>query len=164
MAKANHTYAFLLPKWIPYDDGILGLEHCREELRSLRLPEVDRGPDRLRELDLDTRAPDAIIHAPFLESKEVQLLGSIPGIGELSSVTLVAFLCPIYRFESFNEFSSYYGLCPTNYQTSDASNKGKLKPDCNNILSWILIEASYIHRQDARVSYVARVGRHGRRK
>ena len=77
---ANHTYA----KGIPYDDGILGLKRHREGLRSLHLPEVDRGLDRLRELDLGTRAIDAAIHAAFLESKEAQLLESIPGIGELT--------------------------------------------------------------------------------
>ncbi len=163
-ATANHTYAVLLAKGIPYDDGILGLKRRREELRSLHLPEVDRGLDRLRELDLGTRALDAAIHASFLESKEAQLLESIPGIGELIAITLVAFLCPIDRFDSFDELSSYCGLCPTNYQTGDTPYKGKLKSDCNHILRWILVEASYIHRQNARGSYVARVGRRGARR
>ncbi len=163
-AVANHTYALLIAKGVPYDDGILGLKRRREELRSLHLPEVDRGLDRLVELDQATRVLDEAIHAAFLGSKEAQLLESIPGIGELTAVTLVAFLCPIARFASFDELSSYCGLCPTNYQTAETSYKGKLKSDCNHILQWILVEASYIHRQNARGSYVARVGRRGARR
>lgn len=163
-AVANHTYALLVAKGIQYDDGVLLLKRRREELRSLHLPEVDRGLDRLRELDLTTRDLDAAIHAAFLESKEAQLLESIPGIGELTAITLVAFLCPIDRFASFDELSSYCGLCPRNYQTAETSYKGKLKSDCNQILRWILVEASYVHRQTARGGYVARVGRRGSRR
>jgi len=158
-AIANHVYAFLIAKGIPYDDGILGLRRRREELRSHHLPEVDRGLDRLRDLDLATGELDKAIHAAFLESKEAQLLKSVPGIGELTAVVLVAFLCPIDRFENFDKLSSYCGLCPTNHQTADTSYEGNLKPDCNHILRWILVEASYIHRQHARGSYVSRVGR-----
>ncbi len=163
-AVANHTYAFLVAKGVPYDDGILGLKRRREELRSLHLPEVERGLDRLVELDRATRVLDDAIHAAFLESKEAQLLESIPGIGELTAVTLAAFLCPIGRFESLDELSSYCGLCPTNHQTAETSYKGRLKSDCNHLLRWILVEASYIHRLHARGSYVSRVGRRGARR
>lgn len=163
-AVTNHTYARLIAIGVPYEDGILGLKRRREELRALRLPEVDSGLDRLRELDEATRNLDAAIHAAFLQSKEAQLLESIPGIGELTAVTLVAFLCPIDRFAGFDEVSSYCGLCPTNYQTGETSRKGPLKSDCNQILRWILVEAGWIHRQNARGSYVSRVGRRSSRR
>jgi transposase len=163
-AVANHTYALLLAKGIPYEEGILGLKRRREELRALHLPEVERGLDRLRDLDLATRELDTAIHTAYVESPEAQLLESIPGIGELTAVILVAFLCPIDRFTSFDKLSSYCGLCPTNHQSSATSYQGGLKSDCNHILRWILVEASYIHRQNARGSYVARVGRRGARR
>ncbi len=164
-AVANHVYAFLIGKGILYEDGILTLKRRREELRSHHLSEVDRGLDRLRDLDLATHELDAAIHDAFLASKEAQLLESIPGVGELTAVTLVAFLCPIDRFPSFDKISSYCGLCPTNHQSSTTSYQGALKSDCNHILRWILVEASYTHRHNARGSYVARVGRRsGRRK
>ncbi len=163
-AVANHTYALLLAKGIPYAEGILRLKRRREELRALHLPEVERGLDRLRDLDLATRELDTAIHAAFLDSEEAQLLESIPGVGELTAVTLVAFLCPIDRFVSFNELSSYGGLCPTNHQSSTTSYQGALKSDCNHILRWILVEAAWIHRQRARGSYVSRVGRRGARR
>ena len=164
-AVANHVYAVLMGKGIRYEDQILTLKKRREELRSLCLPEVDRGLDRLRDLDLATHEMDKAIHTAFLASNEAQLLESVPGIGELAAVILVAFLCPIDRFPSFDKVSSYCGLCPTNHQTGETAYQGALRSDCNHILRWILVEASYIHRRYARGSYVARVGRRsGRRK
>lgn len=163
-AVANHSYALLMAKGVPYEEGILGLKRRREELRALHFPEVERGLDRLHDLDLATRELDAAIHAAFVESPEAQLLESIPGIGELTAVTLVAFLCPIDRFASFDELSSYCGLCPTNHQSAATSYQGALKSDCNHILRWILVEAAWIHRQRARGSYVSRVGRRGARR
>lgn len=163
-AVAHHTYSFLLAKGIPYEEGVLGLKRRREELRALHLPEVERGLDRLHDFDLGTRELDLEIHTAFLASREAQLLESIPGIGELTAVTLVAFLCPIDRFANFDELSSYCGLCPTNFQTAQTSYKGRLKSDCNHILRWVLVEAAWIHRQHARGSYVSRVGRRGSRR
>lgn len=163
-AVANHTYALMVAKGISYEERILGLKRRREQLRALHLPEIDRGLDRLRDLDGATRELDTAIHAAFLESPEAQLLESIPGIGELSAVVLVAFLGPLDRFAGFDELSSYCGLCPTNFQTAETSYKGALKTDCNHLLRWILVEASYIHRQRARGSYVSRVGRRGARR
>jgi transposase len=163
-AVANHTYALLLAKGIPYEEGVLGLKRRREELRKLHLPEVERGLDRLQDLDVATWELDTTIHAAFLESKEAELLESIPGIGELTAVTLVAFLCPIDRFASFDELSSYCGLCPTNHQSSATSYQGSLKSDCNHILRWVLVEAAWIHRRHARGSYVSRVGRRNARR
>ncbi len=84
-AVANHTYALLLAKGIPYEEGILGLKRRREELRALHLPEVERGRDRLHDLDLATRELDTAIHAAFVESPEAQPLESIPGVGELTA-------------------------------------------------------------------------------
>ena len=160
----NHLYGLMTTKGIRYEDGILMLKRRREELRSLGLPEVDRGLDRLRDLDHTTRELDTAIHAAFLESKEAQLLESIPGIGELAAVILVAFLCPIERFPNFDKISSYCGLCPTNFQTAETAYHGSLKWDCNRILQWILVESSYMHRRYARGSYVSRVGRRSSRR
>jgi hypothetical protein len=74
-------------------------------------------------------------------------------------VTLVAFLCPISRFATLDELSSYCGLCPTNHQSADISYQGRLKFDCNTILRSVLVEAAWVHRQQARRSYVSKVGR-----
>lgn len=163
-AVANHTYAQLFGRGIAYEEGVLGRTRKREELRKLEIAEVDRGLDRLEDLSGATRDLDHEIHGAFLRSHEAQLLETIPGIGELTAVILVAFLCPIERFGSFDQLSSYCGLCPTNRQSADHSYHGGLKPDCNHLLRWVLVEAGWSHRRACRSGYVVRVARRNSRR
>jgi transposase len=158
-AIMNHLYGFLLRHGIPYEERILTMRRRREELRDLRIPEIDRGLDALTALGPTSKQLDGAIHEAFLRSKEAQLLASIPGIGELIAVTLAAYLCPIDRFAHLDQVASYAGLCPTTYQSGPKSVNGSLKFDCNPMLRWALIEASWVHRREARSGYVSRVGR-----
>jgi transposase len=128
-AVASHTYAILLARGIAYEDGIMRLKRRREELRSYGLPEVNQGLGRLRELDGTTLDLDRSIRQAFEDSREAQLLESIPGIGKLTAVALAAFPCPIDRFENSDQVSSYCGPCPTNHQSGDNSHQGALKRD-----------------------------------
>lgn len=91
----NHLYAVLLRRGITYEDGILGLKRKRETLRELHLPEIDRGLDVLVDLEEGCKELDMAVHQAFLASKEAQRLSTIPGIGEITAVALVAELCPI---------------------------------------------------------------------
>jgi transposase len=155
----NHIAGVLLTRGVPFESGLLGRKGQREGLRELQISEIDRGLDVLLNLEEATKRTNRAIHSAFLESPEAQLLKSIPGIGELTAVALAAFLCPIDRFPTFDRLSSYAGLCPTNHQSSTTSYHGALKPDCNHILRWLLVESAWVHRQNAKRSYVSRVGR-----
>lgn len=74
-------------------------------------------------------------------------------------MALVAFLCPIERFANVEKLSSYVGLCPTTYPSADRLYHGKLKHDCNAVLRWLLVEASWTHRVHARTGDVAKYAR-----
>ena len=97
-AVANHTYHFLIGRGIPYEDRLLRLRRKREVLRKLHLPGVDRGLETLAALEERRKELDRAIHGAWLESEEGQLLTTIPGIGELIAMALVAYLSPIERF------------------------------------------------------------------
>ena len=156
----NHIYSVLLRKGIPYDEGILGQKRKREALRSLGLPEVDRGLEMLAHFDATTADLDTKIHEAYLASREAQLLTSIPGIGEFTAVALVAELCPIDRFPNVERLCSYAGLVPTNHQSGETSYQGRLKTDSNPLVKWLLMEASWSHRPWAdKGSDVTRIAR-----
>ncbi len=104
---ASHTYALLLQKGIPYRSEILTRRRLRGALRVHNIPEVNRGLDTLEKLDEISIPLDREIHRAFLESKEAQLLATIPGVGEFTSMTLVAFLSPIERFYSLDAVVRY---------------------------------------------------------
>jgi len=145
-AVANHTYHILIARGLPYEDRVLRLRRKREVLRKFRLPEVDRGLETLRALEDRGKELDREIHRAWLESEEGQLLTTIPGIGELTAMALVAYLCPIERFPTARHAASYVGLVPRSYQSADRQYHGPLKKDCNAFLRWLLVETSWTHR------------------
>jgi transposase len=153
----NHIYSVLLRKGI--EDGVLGLKRKREGLRSLGLPEVDRGLEMLTHFDVATAELDRRIHEAFLASKEAQLLESIPGIGEFTAVALVAELCPIDRFPNVEKLCSYAGMVPTNHQSGETSYQGHLKTDSNHLVKKLLTEASWTHRYRDKGSDVTKIAK-----
>lgn len=161
----NHTYGQLIHRGIPYDAGFLRLVKGRTWARGLKIDAVDRALDTIDYLLRKTKELDQEIHEAYLRSEEAQLLDSIPGIGELGAVALVAFLCPIERFASVEKVSSYAGLAPTLHQSGGTLYHGRLKRDCNHLLKALLIEAAWVARRLAPRSGVAIVGRRiGRRR
>ena len=155
----NHTYAVMLQRGIQYEEGILVKRKKREELRSHGIPEVSRGLDALSHMDEITKPLDSEIHNAFIKSKEARLLSTIPGVGELTAVTLAAFLCPVERFQSLESAVKYCGLCPSVYQSGNVARTGHLVWDCNPLLRWILIEAQWSTRRYEKKGDVAKVGK-----
>ena len=51
--------------------------------------------------------------------REANLLMSMPGIGEFSSLMILAEIGDIRRFESPKQLISYAGLCPGIYQSGN---------------------------------------------
>jgi transposase len=158
-AIRNHLYTYLLRKGIPYEDRLLMLKRRREQLRERGNPIIDRALDSLKFLDGALLRLEHEVHETFEGSPEAQLLATIPGVGELTALTLVAFLCPIERFTNIDQVVSYCGLCPTNHQSGDVSYHGRLKPDSHSILRFVLIEASWNCRRYERTGDVSKVGR-----
>ena len=158
-AVTSHTYAVLLQKGIPYRPEILTRRRLRGELRIHNVPEVNRGLDALGKIEEISIPLDHAIHLAFLESKEAQLLATIPGVGEFTSMTLVAFLCPIERFYSLDAVVKYCGLCPSVRQSGERAHYGRLVWDCNLILKWVLIEGQWNVRLREKKGDVAKVGR-----
>ncbi|MGI0068352.1 MAG: transposase, partial [Thermoplasmata archaeon] len=156
---ANHTYAILLPKGIPYEAGLLGRKRRREELRGHGIPEVNRGLDALTKLEELLQPLEKSLHEAFVQSKEAQLVATVPGVGPVTAMTLVAFLCPIERFDDLDAVVKYCGLCPSTRQTGERSYTGHLVKDCQSVLKWVLIEAQWQTRRLEKRGDVAKVGR-----
>src|SRR5580658_8305513 len=141
----NHGYAELITRGIPYETGFLKLVKGRRLARTLGVESVVRAVDTIEYLLEKTKGLDRQIHDSFEASREAQLLASIPGIGGLAAVTLVAFLSPISRFSTVDRVCSYAGLAPTTYQSGGTCFQGKLKRDSNHLIQTLLIELGWIH-------------------
>lgn len=161
----NHIYSILLRRGIEYRDRLLHAKKDREELRKLNLPQVDRGLDTLIDLEARCKELNQAITRECRGNRDAQLLQSIPGIGELTALTLVAELRPIDRFTSIEKVASYAGLVPTNWQSGEGEYHGRMKRDANSLLKKILVEAAWAHRRLApRTSDVSKIGNRVARK
>jgi transposase len=160
----NHLYGFMMRKGIPYEVGVLGLLKKREELRQHHSPVLDRGLDLLTEFREATKGLDHEIHEAFEKSEEAKLLATIPGVGEITAITLVAYLCPIERFENIDQVSAYCGMCPTTHQSGESSYQGHLRQDAHHVLGWILVEAAWRTRHLEKRGDVAKVGNRSARR
>jgi transposase len=160
-----HTYAVMLQRGVVYEDRVLVHRRKRESLRELHLEEVDRALDALTHLDATCKELDRRIHAAYLDSRDAQLLATIPGIGELTSVALAAWITPIERFPTAEKLVSYLGLCPSTRQSGETVYHGRLKKDSNELIRTLLVEASWTHRSRVKQGTVARKARRvGRRR
>jgi transposase len=163
-AVKSHLYSYLMRKGIPYEDGVLGLVKKREALRALPSPVVDRGLDLLTQFRETGRTLDRQIHEAFENSEEAKILATIPGVGEITAVTLVAYLSPIERFENIDQVSAYCGLCPTTHPSGESSYQGHLRQDAHHVLRWILVEAAWRTRHLEKRGDVAKAGNRSARR
>ena len=72
----------------------------------------------------------------------VQLLVTIPGIGDLLGLTIASEIGDISRFPTARKLVGYSGLTPRVYQSGEKSRTGKLSKTGSTMLRWAAIEAA----------------------
>jgi transposase len=72
----------------------------------------------------------------------VQLLITIPGIGDLLGLTIASEIGEISRFPSARKLVGYSGLTPRVYQSGEKARTGKLSLTGSTMLRWAAIEAA----------------------
>jgi len=78
------------------------------------------------------------------EHKEAYyLLRSIPGIGPLTAITIIAEIKDIQRFSSIDKLSSFVGLMPMSYSSGQTERIGGMTYRSNTYLRTMVIESSW---------------------
>lgn len=78
------------------------------------------------------------------ENPTAQLLMTIPGIGKLTAMFIIAELEDISRFPSYRNLSSYSGLVPSLNASGDKEKRGRITKQGSPYLRTALIEAAHI--------------------
>jgi len=73
-----------------------------------------------------------------------KLLRTAPGIGAAVSAAFVATVDDPKRFEDGEKLSSYLGLVPSIYQSSETEYRGRITKTGDHLLRWLLVEAANI--------------------
>ncbi len=79
-----------------------------------------------------------------LYKEQVCLLKSIPGIGDLSAMTILLEIFDISRFSSGEKFASYIGLVPSEYSSGEKTRKGSLSGMGHKTLRSLFIEIAWV--------------------
>jgi len=72
--------------------------------------------------------------------RTIRILTSVPGIGYLAPVTLIAEIGNFNDFESGDKLASWVGLVPTVKQSADHLRMGSITKQGSSVARWILIE------------------------
>jgi len=78
-----------------------------------------------------------------LHKQTYEGLLSVPGIGAVTAMGLIAEVADFTRFNDPDEYSSYLGLCPWEDSSGDIIKTKGMQPRCNSHLRPLLIEASW---------------------
>jgi transposase len=127
-----------VPKWQPALQGLIG-----------RLP-PETGRCVHQELELLERLQDQIgqlerrLRERLLATKSMQLLQSLPGIGEILALVIEREIGAIERFPSAQRFASYSGTVPTTSASGGKVWQGRMRKQANQYLKWAFIEAANV--------------------
>ena len=77
-------------------------------------------------------------------SKAFGLLTSVPGIGPITAITIIAELETMDRFSSFDKLCSYIGLVPNTNSTGEKEKVGSVTNRANRALRECLIESAWV--------------------
>jgi len=77
-------------------------------------------------------------------NENFKILTSVPGIGLVTSATMLTEIIDIKRFRNFDNFVSFVGLCPTERSSGEKQKIGHMTKRRNNMLRNYIIEATWI--------------------
>jgi transposase len=79
-----------------------------------------------------------------LYSKNVKLLGSLPGVGLITAMTILTEIEDINRFNNLDKLCSYIGLIPSTNSSGEKEIIGDMTHRGNKYLRHVIIESSWI--------------------
>jgi transposase len=114
------------------DDAQLWRVSLAEDLQQFALVQQSIGRVE-RELERVARADD-----------RVQLLKSIPGVGDRLAETLVAVIDDPHRFKRGRQVASYAGLTPRQFQSGSMNRQGRITGEGHRVLRSLLVQVAWL--------------------
>ncbi len=114
-----------------------------DQLSPARQYILEQNIDLVEYLDRKIAAEDAWIAEIAANSPDAQRLKSIPGIGNLAALMLIAEYGDVSRFKKAKNASAYLGLVPRVYATSDTRRIGRITKAGSGTLRWLLVQDAW---------------------
>ena len=111
------------------------------ELRDADRALIDRELTYIDILNTFIQEIEEVVEENFKESKNAQLLKTIPGIGKFFSMLVDSEIGEISRFKNERSLACYAGLVPSTYSSGGKTSHGRLIGRGNKLLRWAFVEA-----------------------
>ena len=95
-------------------------------------------------------------HENTVHEKEMEILQSIPGVGEITAAHFMAEVEDISRFATYQKLIAYMGTDPSIYQSGESYSKGHITKHGNRSLrkyTYIMAQRAIIHSSSFRAYY-----------
>jgi transposase len=92
----------------------------------------------------EVRATEQWLRDSVRGDHRVELLRTIPGLGDLLATVVALEIDRIERFASAAKLAAYAGLVPTTYSSGRQTFHGKLMAQTNKWSRWALVEAAWV--------------------
>jgi transposase len=90
--------------------------------------------------EIETLEKEIFNYAYGKHKREMDLLMSVPGIGEIGAATLIAEISNFKDFVSGDKLASWLGLVPNVYQSADKYHNGRITKRGSKVARWILTQ------------------------
>lgn len=100
--------------------------------------------EMLRTLAVRIREDEKALQGLMMETPEMELVSSLPGMGPILAAVVLSEIDDIGRFASAQKLCGYAGLCPSTMSSGGRTFHGKLLPHCNKWLRWAFVEAAWV--------------------
>ncbi len=90
--------------------------------------------------ELEALETEIFNYASRNHKREMEILMSVPGIGELGAAILLAEIGNFKDFSSGNKLASWLGLVPNVYQSADKYYNGRITKRGSKVARWILTQ------------------------
>jgi len=143
----NQIHAFLASRGIetPSEHRSPFSSKHQDWLRSLHLSQIDDLLDVYDTLRKKIEKVEGEIERSSQKKDDIELLKTIPGVGEVIANTLVAEICDIQRFSSPENLFSYAGMVSSIHQSGEKGWAGPITKQGNARIRQIVVEAAYSH-------------------
>lgn len=143
----NQIHAILSRNWIKHQYSDLFGKAGREFLGSLQLRECTRLliDSKLRMLDCaesEVRALALEVARHARLDKRAMLLMTMPGVGELTALIILAEIGDISRFSRAESLVNFAGLHPGEDSSGERTRRSRITKEGSRWLRWILVEAA----------------------
>jgi len=141
----NKTKAELAKRWIRLERKELFSRPGKTVLRSLRINAIDDYLVVIDTLDEPIKRLEKQVEFLAGENANAKLLISIPGIGYLSALAIIAEIGDIHRFGSSEELCSYAGIVPSSRGSGGIVRRGGVTKQGRKLMRWTLDLCVKVH-------------------